>query len=112
MPKCGYYTGNHRILKLQKTSYLRLRLHKLLDAVQQNLDMSVEHEVDVTELSSSCFKTLDALALEQQAMNEIAEALYTTWNQLKGLRQHQNFVSTPAKLVAINISRSPDIYGN
>ncbi len=102
------YGEYHRILKLQKTSYLRLRLHKLLDAVQQNLDTSVEHEADVTELSSSCFKTLDALALEQQAMNEIAEALYTTWNQLKGLRQHQNFVSTPAKLVAINISRSPE----
>jgi len=100
------YGEYHRILKLQKSSYLRLRLQNLLDAVQRNLVMSIEHEASVTELSSSCFKTLNALALEQQAMNEIAEALYTTWNQLKGLRQHQRFVSTPAKLVAINISRS------
>ena len=47
--------------------------------------------------------TLCLLAAEEQTSSQLAEALYTTWNQLKGLRQHQKFISTPAKLVAINV---------
>ncbi|KAJ1460495.1 hypothetical protein M885DRAFT_612538 [Pelagophyceae sp. CCMP2097] len=49
------------------------------------------------------FETLALLAAEEQTMAELSQALYTTWNQLKGLRRHQGFVSTPAKLVAINV---------
>lgn len=79
------YGEYRRRLEAQTVSYLRRRLR------------AVEAE-DVAA----------ALVAEDQSLAEIAEALYTTWNQLKGLREHQGFASTPAKLVAVNLKRKDE----
>uniref|UniRef100_A0A7S3JSC9 C2 domain-containing protein n=1 Tax=Aureoumbra lagunensis TaxID=44058 RepID=A0A7S3JSC9_9STRA len=49
---------------------------------------------------------VDALSLllsERKALENLEEALYVSWNQLKGLRHYQTFVSIPIQLVATNV---------
>ena len=105
------YGEYHRHLKVQASNYLKLRLQTLLDALAKRACtkeacLSNSEMADAFKLSTECFRTLELLASEEQTLSELAEALYTTWNQLKGLRQHQRFISTPAKLVAINVHHS------
>ena len=102
------YGEYHRHLKAQKCNYFKLRLQTLLSTAklcEQSTDQcpgSSGAKLN-KKLGMDCILTLSMLAAEEQSAVQLAEALYTTWNQLKGLRQHQQFTSTPAKLVAINV---------
>lgn len=57
-------------------------------------------------LNESCEEDLDKacaeLTAEAAATTASIEEVYTTWNQLKGLRRHRGSATTPAKLVAVN----------
>lgn len=52
--------------------------------------------------STALGATAAELTAEATALARAAEAVYTMWNQLKGLRQHRAVAMTPAKLVAVN----------
>lgn len=97
------YGEYHRHLKSQTHNYLKNRLQMLLHTTKKYQASVQADATTVIKLCADCVKTLSLLAAEVRTTCQLAEALYTTWNQLKGLRQHQNFISTPAKLVAINV---------
>ena len=101
------YGEYHRQLKIQKWMYLRQRFQALIISIEKRqLGMQVENRgklLSDAELCDESIQVLCLLAAEAQSATKLAECLYTTWNQLKGLRQHQHFISTPAKLVAINV---------
>ena len=72
------YGEYHRYLKPQRVNYMRLKLQMLLDAVSRCRLKNVGFKQQECKLCFRCFQTLELMALEQQGLSELTEALYTT----------------------------------